>query len=79
MYKFTLTNLICPSQKVGTGPGGYHIKFRIDMPFNDASSDIKLSNTVTFQFTNLLHRVTNQISVNPVYDSYGHPLMTGLV
>jgi hypothetical protein len=29
MYKFTITNILCPTQSVGTGIGGYHVKIKI--------------------------------------------------
>lgn len=29
MYKFTIANIVCPSQSYGAGDGGYHVKFKI--------------------------------------------------
>lgn len=76
MYKFSLTNIVCPSQSYGTGTDGYHAKFRVDVPFS-GSPDIRMSATQSFRFTNLLHRVTSKVTANPLYDSNGISIQNG--
>jgi hypothetical protein len=78
MYKFTLNNILCPTQSMGTGSGGYHIKLRVDVPEQDSSIVIKMTGDYTYRFVNLIHRVVNKISANPLYDVNGVAVTNGV-
>lgn len=64
MYRFTLTNIVCPTEDI-LEEKRYHVKFQIDIPENQASSKIQMTGNYTFKFENLRYRLIKEILVNP--------------
>jgi hypothetical protein len=64
MYKFTLSNLICPKTNKGIGDSGYHIKFQLDVPVSSYVPDIAMSKNLTYKFTGLKYRMIKTIIAN---------------
>lgn len=49
MYKFTLTNIQCPNESE-IGESGYDAQFRIEVPNNRTSKEIKSSYVLKYRF-----------------------------